>query len=169
MARFALKPNQITAMQDVKRWHTRRTLREQSVAEHSHQVALLALYLAPDSTNNADRLQILELALVHDAHEVEFGDTPYPAKRLLEADDLDIDAHCRLMFWGKVDPYDQVPSHVRLLVDVADVLEAAIYAQRYLPEISAQVTQQAIKSAQELSHIAFVRALTALGQLEAPE
>jgi len=169
MAKFPLTPQQITAMQDVKRWHTRRTRRDQSVAEHSHQVALMALYLAPDSTSNADRLQILELALVHDAHEVEFGDTPYPAKRLLEADDLDIDAHCRLMFWGKVDPYDQVAPHVRLLVDVADVLEAAIYAQRYLPEISAQVTQQAIDAGRGLGHIGFVRVLTALGVLEAQE
>ena len=166
MIKPTLTPKQITAIQSVRRWHTRNTRREQSVAEHSHQVALLSLYLAPGNTSIEDRLQLVLLALLHDAHEAKFGDTPFPAKRALLGLGVDIDGICRKEFWGANDPHDQVPPHVRLLVDVADILEAALYAQIHLPQIAEEVTTQAIQAAYALSHEGLLKVLCALGRLE---
>ena len=164
MAYPFLRVSQITAIQSVRRWHNRETAREQSLAEHSHQVALLARYLAPDTTSAEDMLQLLDLALVHDAHEAVYGDLPYPAKVLLEADGLMIDAHCRKRFWGGLDPYEQVPAHVLNVLKVADRLEAALYAQRFLPEIAEEATAEAVRMAQEkLRPCGMIRALLALG------
>lgn|GEM_PF-6124171 len=159
-----LLPEQIIALQRVIRWHTQGTTRQQSVAEHSAGVAQLALYLAPDSTSAADRGLIMDLALIHDAHEAEFGDYPAPAKRrLLVEFSIDIDAICRKAFWGGVDPYEQFPPHVQLLVNVADVLEAAVYAQQHLPEIAIEAVQDAMAAGKGLSQVGFVRVLQALG------
>lgn len=161
-----LSPQQIIALQHISRWHTRSTGRQQSVAEHSHQVALLALYLAPESTSVEDRLQLLQLALLHDAHEADFGDTPYPAKRALSVIGIDIDGVCRKEFWGGNDPHDQVLPHVRLLVDVADILEAALYAQQHLPAIAKQVEHQAVQAASRLGNEGFVKVWRALYEVE---
>ncbi len=59
----------------VKRWHTKLTIKEQDLASHSWGVAMVLLQIAPD------RPQLLRAALVHDLHEVEAGDIPYPFKR----------------------------------------------------------------------------------------
>ena len=164
MAKFNLTPRQITDMADVLRWHTRRPLREQSVAEHSHQVALLAYYIAPDGLSIEDRLTVLELALVHDAHETMFGDIPTPARRILAEDGLDIDAHCRYRFCSLNSPYDHAPAHVRNIVEAADKVERALFADRFLPDIAREIIQEAIAFAQEhLNHAGFVRVLSALG------
>jgi 5'-deoxynucleotidase YfbR-like HD superfamily hydrolase len=158
-----LRPAQIAAIQQVQRWHTRSSLRAQSVAEHSHQVALLALFIAPETITMEEAQQLVYLALVHDAHEAEFGDTPYPAKHALLRKGIDIDGVSRQEFWQGRDPYLEVPPHLRLILDAADILEAALYAQKYLPEIAADVCAQAVKTAKGLSHYGFTRVLFALG------
>ena len=159
-----LRVPQITAIQDVRRWHAHSTSREQSLAEHSHQVALIARYLAPDDTSAEDMLQLLDVALVHDAHETVYGDIPYPAKVLLEGEGILMDAHCRKRFWGGVDPYEYIPHHVLNILEVADRLEAALYAQKYIPEIAGEATAEAVRVAQEkLRPCGMIRALLALG------
>lgn len=60
---------------DVQRWHTWRSLNEQTVAAHSWGVAMVVAQIDPG--NDA----ALKAALFHDLHEVEGGDIPYPAKR----------------------------------------------------------------------------------------
>lgn len=55
----------------VQRWHTMRTLRTQSVGEHSFGVAQLVLWVCP---NHSRRL--LEAALAHDLPELHTGDIP---------------------------------------------------------------------------------------------
>ena len=158
-----LNPDQIMKLQDVLRWHTRHTLREQTVAGHSCAVAHLAIYLAPSSTNTEDRLQLLQLALLHDAHEAFFGDTPYPAKQAYKFLGHDVDAIGIEDFWGTNDPHAQVLPHVRLIVEVADILEAALFAQKYLPDIAAKIVQDAIDAAKGLGNDGLFKVLDALG------
>ena len=163
-----LRIDQITAIQTVRRWHTRGTYREQSVAEHSHQVALLALHLAPTSLCDFDLLQLLLLALLHDAHEGEFGDFPYPTKVMLKELGMDVDDICQFEFWGSIDgadPFEEALPHVRRLVDVADLLEAALYAQKWIPELAEKTAQQAIQAAHRLSPQVFVKVVQALGRV----
>jgi 5'-deoxynucleotidase len=76
----------------IKRWHNVLTIRQQTVAEHSYMVMLMALDLFQqmvgidfedrDSTQKY-AYHILINAMFHDAPEVAAGDTPTPAKRLI--------------------------------------------------------------------------------------
>ena len=141
-----MTPTQIMFLGEVRRWHTKVLRREQTVGEHSALVALLALYLAPEDLHGVEKAEMLELALIHDAHEMRFGDTPGPAKAELMKSGIDIDAWCRWAYWHG-DPYDQVTDRVRDLVEVADVLEAALFAQINAPLIADQVGFQAIETA----------------------
>lgn len=139
-------------LQQVKRWHTRRVDHEQTVAAHTASMIALALALAePYDLSPADRCALMHLALVHDAHETVFGDIPYPSRmKLFEAQHMDVDRICRTEFWGGVDPYDEVTEQVRDLVEMADSLEAALWAQRYAPNLTAAVVSQAVTKAQQL-------------------
>lgn len=61
----------------VTRYHTWPRIREQSVGEHSVQVARLLLAIWPDAPKH-----LILHALFHDVGEVRAGDPPYPAKKL---------------------------------------------------------------------------------------
>lgn len=68
----------------VKRWHNVNTAREQTLAEHSYMVTVIAVHLATkiigDEQFTAD---VAFAALFHDAAEVVLGDSPTPAKRFI--------------------------------------------------------------------------------------
>jgi 5'-deoxynucleotidase YfbR-like HD superfamily hydrolase len=59
----------------VTRFHTVRTIRQQTVADHSHGVALLVTVVAPHAS-----AELLKAALWHDLSECHTGDTPATAK-----------------------------------------------------------------------------------------
>ena len=59
-----------------QRFHTRPTLKSQSVAAHAHGVALLCCYLAGGAPSAA----LLMAALTHDHGEYWTGDVPAPVK-----------------------------------------------------------------------------------------
>jgi len=61
----------------VKRYHIMRTLRTQTVGEHSHAVAVLVMQVDPQCTAT-----LLKAALTHDLHERATGDMPSTAKWL---------------------------------------------------------------------------------------
>jgi hypothetical protein len=64
----------------VRRFHTLRTNRVQSVAEHSHGVAMLVLAVYPEA-----ECSVLRAALYHDLPEVMTGDIPATSKWLSPA------------------------------------------------------------------------------------
>ncbi len=84
---------------DVKRWHIVRTRAQQSVAEHSFNVAILARHMLDEFFTTYDlrnmmgaltvdhmlvsmaRFRVQELALNHDLLEVLTGDIPSPFKK----------------------------------------------------------------------------------------
>ena len=63
----------------VQRYHTIRTLRPQSVAEHSWGVAMLLHMVAPSAPSH-----VLSAALTHDLAELVTGDLPATFKWVLE-------------------------------------------------------------------------------------
>ena len=60
---------------EVKRCHTERTLRSQTVAQHSWGVATILLHVCPEASG-----QMLRAALWHDVSERAIGDIPSPVK-----------------------------------------------------------------------------------------
>ena len=63
---------------DVKRWHIVRTHREQSLAEHSFNVCMIARAIAKGA--GIDDMEITKAALAHDLDEVLLGDVPSSVK-----------------------------------------------------------------------------------------
>lgn len=107
----------------VRRWHTNPGL-EQSVAEHSWGVAVLLLLENPDVSKD-----LLIAALLHDAHEVSFGDIPSPAKQaypaLVKAEGQDaFHFFARL---GITDPCAVISSSKRKALARADKKEALLF------------------------------------------
>ena len=62
----------------VQRYHTWRTLRQQTVAEHTHGVMTILLEITP---TNLLSPQLLAACAYHDISELLTGDLPSPAKR----------------------------------------------------------------------------------------
>lgn len=73
----------------VTRWHSVRTARDQTLAEHHYMVAILSLEMARRILGEAlscdMTMALLEYALKHDAAELLMGDMPTPVKRRMEA------------------------------------------------------------------------------------
>lgn len=51
--------------------------RQESVADHSWHLCLMALLVFPHLENKIDLLKVLKMALIHDLVEAEIGDIPY--------------------------------------------------------------------------------------------
>jgi putative hydrolases of HD superfamily len=54
--------------------------RQESVAEHTWRVALMALLIVPKLNTKLDLLKVLKMALIHDLNEAYIGDVPAFAK-----------------------------------------------------------------------------------------
>lgn len=96
----------------VPRWSVIPMLRQQSVADHSFQVASLCLWLMESHKNGRDpefRLRVLTHAIQHDQDEGITGDHPSMSK-------------------GNGHPPTEV-DQVKVLVKCADLLEALIWAK----------------------------------------
>lgn len=121
----------------VRRWHIVQTSREQTLAEHSFAVAVIAGSLAAAMRWNgllqeSGKLKLLQWALAHDIIEVRTGDMPTPFKRDLEAiggkgivekaeDRVDADTMAA---------YRQIRgTEVEMIVKLADQIEAIFFLQ----------------------------------------
>ena len=112
----------------IKRWNIINTTRQQTLAEHLFNVAMISdtLMNALDKTDIRDI--VLSWALVHDAPEVVCGDTPTPTKRRMEEQGLDME-----LIYDKIDPTYKATKETALEVDfgmpwkivkAADLMEA---------------------------------------------
>jgi 5'-deoxynucleotidase YfbR-like HD superfamily hydrolase len=62
---------------DTKRYHTQRTLRDQTVGQHTFNMLMLVQQVAPDT-----RKEVLLAVMHHDLPEYFTGDMPAPIKRM---------------------------------------------------------------------------------------
>lgn len=121
----------------VRRWHIVQTSREQTLAEHSFAVAVLAGSLAAAMQykglmHHTLQLRLLQHSLSHDLIEVRTGDMPTPFKRFLEqvagpgivekAEDLVDSEHMGAMRQVK-------GSEIETIVKLADMIEAIYFLQ----------------------------------------
>lgn len=73
-----MKINDILRASGVTRWHIVRTVRPQSLAEHTFDVTMIARAIAKIA--GYDDAEITKAALLHDLDEVVTGDFPTPTK-----------------------------------------------------------------------------------------
>ena len=86
MEQSELTLHQLLRCRHVKRWHIVRVARDQTVAEHSWAVTMIArhlcdrlgLFLSP-----SDMLMMVEWSLMHDATETVIGDLPTPTSEVV--------------------------------------------------------------------------------------
>lgn len=110
----------------VKRWPICTMMREQSVAEHSFNVCMIAYDLAtfyPAADPEVFLPKVLAYALSHDMDEVETGDIPSPFKRKLRAE-------CPSVI-PVLDGEPKADDQIRALVKLADYLEAVYYLREF--------------------------------------
>lgn len=122
----------------VRRWHIVQVCREQTLAEHSFNVATLSGALAarmrwPGLMDNTKKLKLMHWAMMHDLIEVNTGDIPTPFKSkireaagnagvLEDAESLVDNEH--------MGHYRAIKgTEVEMIVDLADVIEAIFFLQ----------------------------------------
>ena len=120
----------VMRMMVIKRWGIISMTRTQSVAEHSYNVAMMALNIY----NNSRRIdvsveRILTLALTHDLPEIHTGDIPMP----LKTDEIkQAVKEYENATYPQLSAYKYHCMEVELLVvKVADIMEAITYCRRY--------------------------------------
>jgi len=88
----------------VTRWHSVRTLRDQTLAEHHYMVTMLVNKLVKEiliePIDDSERLLLIEYALWHDTPELLMGDLASPLKRQIEE------------ISGKNNPIDQIEDKI---------------------------------------------------------
>lgn len=82
LVRFLLQANRLKSTTRTG-WVQRGVPKPESVADHSHGVAMAALLLAEVAAPDADRAKILTMAVLHDLAEGVTGDLSLGASRLL--------------------------------------------------------------------------------------
>lgn len=114
-----MKINDMLRAQYVKRFHIVHTLKHQSVAEHSFNVAMIAREIAIEfGLFGAAVEEVMLIALCHDLDEVITGDIPTPTKERAKAGGVNLNDN------GIEVPYKAVLEDHKLIVKVADYMEA---------------------------------------------
>jgi len=78
---------ELRTLAGVPRWSIIRTLRTQSVAEHSYYVAIYADQIAELIEWKGSKYDLFRLAMFHDLDEILSGDIASPAKAVLKSGD----------------------------------------------------------------------------------
>lgn len=127
--------------QVTNRWHTVPTNRIQNLAEHSHQVGLIAEAMLRQYYSSMDGAEpsieelylTLKYAQVHDLSEVLLGDWPSPVKSMLRRVIPEFDAITKSMEHQLIPDLDMLYKsflrfpHLRFFCKSADILEAKYF------------------------------------------
>jgi 5'-deoxynucleotidase len=121
----------------VTRWHSVRTSRDQTLAEHHYMVTRISNRLAKDilgpDLDDSGLLKIMEYASLHDTPELLMGDLPSPLKRhieLISKDNNPIEA-----IEHEIAPWlTELKESIRkthpeylLIVKLADIMDALVF------------------------------------------
>lgn len=134
--KFNLDLGDLARSGHVTRWHSVRTFREQTLAEHHYMVAMVSNKLAKDilgsDINDSERLQLLEYALWHDMPELVMGDISSPCKNRIK----------QICGKHQVNPIDQLEEEIApwlcklkrnlkpeltIIVKLADLIDAILF------------------------------------------
>jgi len=111
---------------DVLRYHTVRTLTQETVGHHSHLVALLCTLIDPDASR-----ELLMAALLHDLAEQVTGDIPSPAKHQFGISEQVSEMEAKIMRSAGIDFPLLTLDEARIL-KLADLAQGALFCAREL-------------------------------------
>lgn len=141
---------------NVKRWGIVEMSRDQSVAEHTCNVMMIAQSLvteynkmiAPeDMISTAQQLTLLRACLTHDLPEIYSGDIPTPTKRAVGRSAFQGWERKRFpLLYQLMRGLDPVTAKIKAL---ADVMEARIYLRRWCVDLRFSMILEDLDSAVE--------------------
>lgn len=116
----------------VRRWGVLRTLRQQSVADHSYYVTLYAGQIADLIGWSGNQKALLRCAMIHDQFEGRSGDAPAPFKRIVNKDgsyDAAERQHFVHILPADLGYYDiwRANPQIKAIIRVADMFEACVF------------------------------------------
>lgn len=107
-----MKINDILRASGVTRWHIVRTVRPQSLAEHTFDVVMIARAIAKGA--GYDDYEIIKAALLHDLDEIITGDIPTPTKNRAMGNGWDLNKLYKDVTGRELDPDES------LIIKIAD-------------------------------------------------
>ena len=123
-----IKPCEALRAQDIKRWHMVELSRQQSLAEHTYNVMIIAMAIAEAKNFGHKMGEIARVALMHDMAEVFIGDLPTPAKKVYSI--WGMSAFERSCTYMGATPTSETKM-VNEIVKQADIIEACLYLRKY--------------------------------------
>lgn len=132
----------IMRLQAVKRWHMIDTTRQQTLAEHTANVGMLAYWIAHNTPGLwfGPSVYVLKHAMLHDMGEVFVGDIPSHTKRFLtgvdelESRTLPVDFHD-----------DNAGDPIKLLVKMCDLADGIRFIRLHGVDVTARHAQQGLE------------------------
>lgn len=119
-----MKINDILRATGVTRWHIVRTVRPQSLAEHTFDVTMIARAIAKIA--GYDDYEIIKAALLHDLDEIITGDIPTPTKERARANGFEINELYKSVTGREISPDEALIVH--LADKMADLYWLWMYA-----------------------------------------
>lgn len=141
-----------------KRWNIVNTTREQTVAEHLFNVAMIARTIQEHLGYEYHRDLLLDWALIHDIPEVVCGDPPSPTKKRMKMMGFDIED-----LYDSIDPtYKEVKETAQTvdivydIVKIADLLDAYYFLYengvgRHAKQVASSIHEQLYMKIDEFS------------------
>lgn len=122
-----MKIEEVMLLQQVSRWNLVSMTRNQSVAEHSYNVAMLALDLVRRlNLDVSSEHRVVMAALHHDLNEVYTGDIPSPCKTLAYSQGIDLN-----QLVAEDECVSGAGNTVKLILKICDLMEAEYYAREF--------------------------------------
>jgi len=120
---------EVMRLSNIKRWGIIEMSREQSVAEHSYNVAMIsmAIYKNLEFDSPINESQLICWALYHDLPELYTGDIPTPVKKYLDLDSFDNEV---LPLYAGIKQLHR-DSVIDQIVKAADYIEAIQFAEKF--------------------------------------
>lgn len=116
-------------LSSIKRWGVIDMSRDQSVAEHSYHVAIIAMEIGQFYFAESESPPIAELlkwSLTNDLPELLTGDIPTPAKQYIDLHQLD-----KENFPEYTDYKEELDPNILIVVKAADYIEALRFCVHY--------------------------------------
>lgn len=118
-----MRIHELLRAQDVKRWGIVRMAKQQTLAEHSFNVAMIARAFAKVLDVNDE--QITKAALCHDLDEIKTGDIPTPFKDAAREQGVELNDIYQHATGRTLSMRDEK------IIKLADIVEAAWFCHEY--------------------------------------